>query len=38
LTRQGRSIAVEEAERLAGLVRVAESKRLVRGKPAAGAT
>ncbi len=38
LTRQGRSIAVEEAERLAVLVQVAESKRLVRGKPVAGAT
>ena len=38
LTRFGRSVATEEAERLAALVRVAEAKRLVSGQiqPSAG--
>lgn len=38
LTRRGRSLVTEEAERLAALVRVAEAKRLVTGRtlPLAG--
>jgi DNA-binding PadR family transcriptional regulator len=40
LTRQGRSILTEEAERLAGLVRVAAAKQLITGQalPSAGGT
>lgn len=37
LTRRGRQVAVEEAERLAALVRVAESKRLLGRKAPAAA-